>query len=40
MSEYKAKCMKATCRYIDTYDRHPGAPKCPKCGFSMMVTKA
>ena len=34
---HQAACMNASCRYTETYQRHPVAPKCPKCGTSMIV---
>jgi len=37
---FNATCMKATCQYVESYNKHPGAPKCPKCGTSMIVKKA
>jgi hypothetical protein len=37
---YQATCMKATCRYTETYQVNPGAKKCPKCGTMMMAKKS
>jgi len=39
-TKYKVTCMKATCRYTESYERHPGSPKCPKCGSAMTVHQA
>jgi len=33
---YQATCQKASCRYVEYYSKHPGIPRCPKCGSQMV----
>lgn len=36
---YQATCIKVTCKYTETYQAHPGARRCPKCGSAMIAKK-
>lgn len=35
-STYTYQCMKATCKYVETYGLSSASYKCPKCGSSMI----